>query len=805
MKPTVDLFLKVIGVVVALLSIPVQADVLTDFTEQVEPILLRSCVECHGGTEPEARLDLSGPVTVAEFHRHREQWYRVLERVESGSMPPPDAAALSEGERETLLAWGRGPLTTMLAAEQRANGRSRMRRLSRSEYAATVEDLFGFRPGVRPILPDDGRVDGFDKTADAVPFSPAGADGYVKLAEAIVSEALKPRPADLGRHHATAHPSEESKGHILELPQGWMVSFNSDLTSGPLRGFKPRVPGRHRLRIHCYGYQTDAPLPFGVYKGPGGYPQILELVDVLDAPPGGPAVVETEIYFRTSGNGDLARGGDSFRLVPLGLGVPVPKNHQASECAGPGLALLGVDIDEPEWPPPQIQAMFAGLSTETMAALRKPAHAVDRVAQRAANLAELDALFRRVAPRFYRRDLSAEERADLERIVAAAHDTAEPPRNPVAAALEAGLTALLTAPEFLCLITYPGRLDEFALASRLSYFLWNSCPDEQLFQVAREHRLSDPVVLAAQTTRMLADPKSDRFVKEFCDQWLGLWGIDSTTPDKDVYPEYDELLRFSSLAETRATLRTIIDENRSVVDLVAPDWALVNQRLAQHYGLPEVQGVNLQRIELAAGSFYGGVWTQSAPMKVTANGTITSPIKRGLWVAERLLGVRIPPPPSNIDPVVPDTRGATTLREQLALHSGQGSCRACHARFDAYGFALESFDVTGGFRNRYRIPEPAAVASGRLWRHGPEVDASGTTPDGEGFADIRDLRGMIAANPEMLARGVARHLVTYATGAPATPADDPVLDAIVREAAANGYGFASLVQAVVQSDVFRHK
>jgi hypothetical protein len=817
MQSTSVLTILVLVFALVLLPSATSADVLSDFTARVEPILRRHCVECHGGTEPEARLDLSGPRTVEEFQRQREQWYRVMERIESGSMPPPDATPLAAAERDAVLSWGRGAFTTMLAEAQRANGRSRIRRLSRSEYAATIEDLFGFRPGVRPILPDDGRVDGFDKIADAVPFSAASADGYVRLADAIVTEALKPRPKDLGRHRAIARPSEESKGHILELPDGWMVSFNSDLTSGPLQGFKPRVPGRHRLRIQCYGFQTDTPLPFGVYAGPGGYPQILELVEILDAPPGGPAVVEAEIYFRTSGNGDLTRGGDTFRLVPLGLGVPVPKNHQASECTGPGLALQGVDIEEPEWPPPQIQSMLDCMSAETVVALRKFPHAVDPVSLRAACVADLTTLFRRVAPRFFRRDLTAEEWTAVEQVVVAAYDAGQPPRNPLAAALEAGLTALLTAPEFLCLITEPGRLDDFALASRLSYFLWNSCPDDELLRLARERRLSDPVVLAAQTKRLLADPRSDRFVKEFGNQWLGLWGIDSTTPDKDVYPEYDELLRFSSLLETRATLRTMIDENRSVVDMVAPDWAIVNGRLANHYGFSGVAGVALQRIHLPADSFYGGLWTQPAPMKVTANGTITSPVKRGVWVAERLLGVRIPPPPSNIDPVVPDTRGATTLREQLALHSGQGSCRACHAKFDAYGFALESFDVTGGFRERYRIPDPVAAtrstgAAGqgpgtnpRLWREGPAVDASGTTPQGAAFADIRELRGMIAADPGRLARGVARHLVTYATGAAATPADDPAIDAIVREAAANGFGFASLIHAVVQSDVFRHK
>jgi hypothetical protein len=291
---------------------------------------------------------------------------------------------------------------------------------------------------------------------------------------------------------------------------------------------------------------------------------------------------------------------------------------------------------------------------------------------------------------------------------------------------------------------------------------------------------------------MLKDPKSQRFVKDFTDQWLGLWGIDNTTPDKDLYPEYDDVLKISSAMETQATFRRILDENRSVRDFVAPKWALVNQWLAKHYDLPAVAGFDLREVPLPADSPFGGLWTQSATMKVTANGTSTSPVKRGVWVAERLLGITIPPPPPNVQPVNPDTRGAKTLREQLALHRSQGSCNACHAKFDPYGFALESFDVTGAFRTKYR-------------RGGLPVDTSGATPDGVAFKGVQDLRWQLAKSPERLAFGVTRHLLTYSTGAPTNALDRQAIEQIIAQAKEDDYGLKSLVHGVVQSDLFRTK
>jgi cytochrome c553 len=782
------------------------------FEKAVMPVLAARCVGCHGGDSPEAKLDLSGPRSLDRLAREVETWFQVMERIEAGSMPPEEAEPLDELQKKAVVDWARGPLTKHLAAVQKREGRAQSRRLSRDEYSFTILDLFGFTPGARQYLPDDGRVDGYDKVADAVPFSAASAEGYLRMAESILTETLKPTPKDGREHVAKAFQSEQSKGHILELPEGWMVSFNTDLNSGPIRGFQPRVPGVHRFKFHVYGYQTDVPLPFAVYAGPGGFPQVLEIVKVLEAPPGKPSVVEAEVYLHTKGNGDLGAGGDMFRLVPLGLGVPVPKNHQASECKGPGLALLKAEIEEPEWPNAQVRRLLADLSPESMAAMGKPASWFKKNDVRGPFMAEMEATIRRVGPLFLRRDIADGEVKAFVQLAVDRYDAVEPTVNPLKAAFTEVMMTLLTSPDFLCRIEKPGSLDDFTVASRLSYFLWNSCPDEPLLAAARAGRLRKPEGLRKETERMLADPRSSRFVTSFTDQWLGLWGIDNTTPDKDVYPGYEELLRHSGLEETRATFTRMLEKDASVRDFVAPRWALLNERLADHYGIEGVKGADLREVSLPAGSPYGGVLTQSATMKVTANGTVTSPVKRGVWVAERLLGFEIPRPPANIEPISPDTRGATTLREQLALHSQQASCAACHARFDGYGFALESFDVTGRYREKYRVLDhkiaklPPKERRGRqLWKEGLPVDATGTTPDGKKFSDIRDLRAMLAADPAQLARGVTRHLLTYATGAAATPVDDPAIEAIVKSAAASDYGLRSLVHAVVESDAFRSK
>lgn len=781
------------------------------------------CVSCHGAKEPAAGVNLAGAWSSEKFVVEQDLWFRVREQLQSEAMPPIEAKQPSAAEYAAARAWMNDDFIAALRAKQQAEGRSKIRRLTRSEYTNTIEDLFGIRPLVERNLPPDGRIDGYDKVAAALPLSSEGSLGYFQMAEELLRTIMRsaPRPkrplpdgsvppdenAEANRTtRVPAFQSEQSKGHILELPDGWMVSFNSDTTSGPMK-FNCKVPGLHKIRLHVYGYQTDKPLPFGLYViKAGGLTQELELVRVLEAPPGKPTVLETEIYLQPP---------HGLRLIPFGLGVPVPKNHQAGECRAPGLAFQWMEDVAPTTPHLGYEFLTADLSDALKSELLVPRRQTVKGAVKPTKPeipAEMRSLlpktFRRIGAALFRRDLNESEIDALTADVAARYDAGEL----FSTAYLDRITEMLTSANFLCVVERPGPLDDFALAARLSYFLVNSAPDAQLLEAARGGKLRDPKVLAAETDRLLNDPKSRRFVANFTDQWLGIRGIDDTTPDQKLYPEYarNELLKHASVYETRDSFGRMLDENLSVRDFVAPQWAIVNEPLAQLYGLPDVHGADMRLVKLPADSPHGGFWTQSAVLKVTANGSYTSPVKRGVWMAERLLGNVIPPPPPDVGAVDPDTRGAKTLREQLALHSKEGSCKACHARFDPYGFALESFDVTGAFRTNYRVLHLETSAAAQRtrqpqWREGLPVDCSGATPDGKSFADIRELRTILAADPQQLARGVTRHLITYATGARPTALDDDAVEAIVLRSKADDFGLRSLIHALVQSPLFQSK
>jgi hypothetical protein len=803
-----------------LLSVAMTASAVEDagaaFQSRVQPLLTTYCTACHGVEKQKARISFAGPRTSERLAAEKDLWFRVLEQLDSHAMPPEEKKQPSERERATLVGWVRGDYTEMLLARQRKEGRSRLRRFSRNEYANTIQDLFGIRPTVGVDLPIDGRVGGYDKVAAALPLSASGAAGYFRMAEEQLKWVLRPLPKhqpatnlvtdfDPRRSvHAAAMESGQSPGHTLKLDDGTMVSFNSDLNSGRLDYPGARTPGLHRVRFSIYGYQTDKPLTCGIYAGhTDAYPQLVDLVGVVEAPPGKAAVVEAEIYLRTREFNDVGPISDKVRIVPFGIGVQVPKNSQASLCKGPGLAVQWMEIEEPERPLIGDRWLTADLPKALDDELRaNPQVGLNgkgngpqaKSTSREQFLSVMLATFRRIGSRLYRRDLTRAELEPLMDDLARQIDAGAP----LAAVFLDHVTELMTAPEFLCVVEAPGQLSDFALASRLSYFLWSSTPDEALLDLARKGKLRDPKTLREQTERLLGDAKAKRFVDDFTDQWLGLRALDDTTPDSKLYPEYNDFIKLSSRMETRAFFRRMLSEDLSVRMLVASPWVLVNDQLAGLYGIPGVEGAQLRQVALPESSPYGGLWTQSAVMKVTANGTATSPVKRGVWVVERLLGMPIPPPPSDIKPVDPDTRGAKTLREQLALHSSKGSCTACHAKFDPYGFALESFDVTGRYRTAYR------EAKDQGWRDGLPVDCSGKAPDGRTFTGIAELRRMLAAQPEPLARGMARHLVTYATGAPVGALDQPAIEALVKGVGGE-FGLRSLVHAVVQSELFRWK
>jgi Protein of unknown function (DUF1592)/Protein of unknown function (DUF1588)/Protein of unknown function (DUF1585)/Protein of unknown function (DUF1587)/Protein of unknown function (DUF1595)/Planctomycete cytochrome C len=379
----------------------------------------------------------------------------------------------------------------------------------------------------------------------------------------------------------------------------------------------------------------------------------------------------------------------------------------------------------------------------------------------------------------------------------------------------AGYTAIICSPGFLYLEETPGRLDDSAVASRLAYFLWNSAPDAALLARAQRGELRRPEVLRTETERLLNDPKSRRLVEAFLDYWLELRKQDATTPSNTLYPDYylDEALAEAALDESRMFFTELLQKDLPARNVINSDFTYLNERLAEHYGIRGVAGAAMRRVALPADSVRGGVMTQAMVLKVTANGTTTSPVIRGKWLSERILGRHVPAPPAAVPAVDPDTRGAVTIRQQLERHRADESCAVCHTKIDPQGFALESFDVMGAWRDRYRgdakdkLPEVGLGKNGWAFdfHYALPVEAQGQLPDGQTFKDVREFKRLILRDEAQIARNLARQLAVYATGSPVRFSDRAVIEGILGEAKGRQYGVRSLIHAIVQSDLFLNK
>ena len=405
-------------------------------------------------------------------------------------------------------------------------------------------------------------------------------------------------------------------------------------------------------------------------------------------------------------------------------------------------------------------------------------------------------------PHAFRRDVSASEIEPYLKLLQTRLDA----KDCFEDAMRRVYVAVLTSPEFLFL---PKPSDDEALAARLAYWLWNGPPDDALLAAARDRTLRQPAILRTQVERLLADPRAERFTRDFARQWLELGRLDETNPDPLLYPEYRFLLGQGVAEETPAFLRELIMQDQPAHSLVKPGFAMLTQRLAEHYGISGVVGVETRKVTLPADSLRGGLLGQAAIHKLTANGTTTSPVKRGVWVSDRLLDAPAPPPPPGISAVDPDTRGATTIREQLTKHRTDPNCAACHAKIDAPGFALEAFDPVGGLRARYRsngqgdLPSEKGRTDWKVeYKLGPAVDASGELRDGRSFRTTAQFVELIAADDEKLARAFVAHLARYATGTEVTFADRAEIRRIVAQTKERGYGLRALIHALAQSPLF---
>jgi hypothetical protein len=497
------------------------------------------------------------------------------------------------------------------------------------------------------------------------------------------------------------------------------------------------------------------------------------------------------------------------------------------EYIGPGLLIEWLKIEGPvgEWPPKSYTSLFAdvplkarsvakaeaeGKKPPTIPAVRSEyAWNADPLVPASAKPKEdAERLIRSFLPRAFRRPVPEELQKQFVARVHAKLDAGYTFLD----AMVYGYKAVLTSPHFLLLVESGPKLDDYAIASRLSYFLWSTHPDDELLALAAKGELAKPAVLRAQVERMLKSPKAARFTENFVGQWLDLRKIDATIPDPQLYGDFDGTLLWAMPQETRMFFDEVLKNDLSLLEFVDSDWSMLNERLAKHYGIPGIEGNTLRKVKLTTGSHRGGVITQAAVLKVTADGTRTSPVLRGKWVLEKIIGKPPAPPPPDVPSIEPDIRGATTIRQQLDKHRNIAACASCHVHIDPPGFALENFDPIGGWRDFYRASTRTKAGivnipgyTGRPFWRGPDVEHGGETHDGKKFQSIDDYKKLLLADKEQLARNLTEKLLVYATGADIQYADREVVEQIVAGLKTKNYGFRTLIHDVVQSRVFVNK
>jgi len=733
----------------------------------------------------------------------RTSWRKVLEQLAAESMPPKDQPRPTEADVRAATEGINRRLTAAEIQRRASQGRVVLRRLNRIEYENTVCDLLGVTTSLRDLLPPDMSADGFDNVGDAQHTSLFLLESYLNAAEVALNLAIAnaPQPPVTAKRYLLRdqHQVKRTTEQVFRHVDDTVVLFSSSAwQSVSLSEFYPPHRGRYRFRISASGFQSEAkPVTYRVDAGLMLMTGKPHLVGYFDAPADTPSVVEFV---------DHLEPRNTIRISPYGLASAQAVNKVGADTYdGPGLAIEWVEVEGPlhdVWPPESHRRLFGDLPRTAVPIYNQR----DRVEVASENpAADAERILRDFARRAFRRRVTDD---DVQPFLQLVTDKLAEGRS-FEQAVRAGLAAIMTAPGFLYLHEEPGPLDDFALASRLSYFLWSTTPDQELLTLAEEERLHQPATLRAQVERMLKHPQSRAFTENFVGQWLGLRDIDFTIPSHILYPEFDDLLKVSMVREAELFFAELLQHDLSLLNLVASDFTMLNGRLARHYGIPGVDGWEFRRWPLPPDSHRGGVLTMAGVLKVTANGTQTSPVTRGAWVMDRILGTPPPKPPENIAALEPDTRGSTTIRDQLAKHRQLESCASCHVSIDPPGFALESFDVIGGFRDHYRTSSRGTPVSrdGRKmpYLQGPKVDPADVLADGRRFSDIDELKQLLLTDKDQIARALTVKLVTYATGGAPETIDRPQIDAIVSGVRDKDYGLQSLIHEIVQSDLFRCK
>jgi hypothetical protein len=757
-------------------------------------------LKCHSGEDPKGDLSLEPLLSGAGDSKALPAlWRSGLEKIETGEMPPKSKPRPTADEKRTAVDW----LHEKILAEKPrgTEGRVVLRRLNRAEYENTVRDLLGVTVRVQDLLPPDSPAGGFDNVGEALHTSSFLLERYLEAADEALNQAIaNGAQPKVQKQHVTLNEAYQVKQNSEQVfrkgPAGRItMSSSSGWQAATLFWLEQR--GRYRFRLSVQAEQSGGkPVVFSAHTGGGYEGAKWELADYFDAPADAPKVIEFEAFMEPR---------MSLTIRPYGLATAqqIEKSGKP-HWDGPGLGVDWVELEGPlnnSWPPPSHERLFAGLKRAPAGSQNYGPRMEVQPNDAVADAARILSAFAR---RAFRRPVKEEELAPFSALAAKRMSQG----STFEQAVRAGLAAVMTSPSFLFLHESPGPLDDFALASRLSYFLWSSMPDDELLSLAEKGKMREAAVLRAQVDRMLQSPKAAAFTENFTGQWLRLREIDFTEPS-GLYPEFDDMLKVSMVREVHQFFSELLRQDLSLTHFLASDFSMLNGRLAKHYGIPGVDGWTFRRVALPPGCHRGGLLTMAAVLKVTANGTNTSPVLRGAWVLDRILGRPPKPPPPDAGTIEPDTRGATTIREQLAKHRRIESCAKCHRHIDPPGFALESFDVIGGWREHYRSTANGkeVVIDGRKMHYlqGPAVDPSGETPDGRRFSGIDEFKQLLLAEPDVFARALTVNLLTYATGGLVEATDQRGVTTILEKTKTKGWAFRSLLHEIVQSPLFLRK
>lgn len=739
--------------------------------DDIQPLMQKYCYECHGNGKKKGGVKLDGPGDIKSIMNGAEDWLTVVEVMDLGLMPPEKKPQPTAEEKLTIQEWVKEASEYYPEDAAPDPGWYTIHRLNRSEYRNTMRDLLGIDPAKHDLaahLPSDDTGYGFDNIADVLSMSPLQLEMFLDSAEDAIelalgsSEQLKPRAIrKLERSQLGA--DLDGGGHHL-----W--------TMGTVSGrHKFTEAGTYEISARVYGDQADGIGPkIELYVGD----QVIKTFDVTATPRDKEQIVTGQIELKPGKHevgvrftNDEVINGQDRNLYVASISVLFSRQPSRGDIRDEIFFIKPTADDKGN----RLPGVEGGKRiTETQAARQ---------------------IIERFATRAFRRPADTGEVAALTRLYRESKKQGDDHES----AVRLALTATLVSPNFLYRpIANPKPhdpafnyvLNDYELASRLSFFLWSSMPDDRLLDLARAKQLRKPDVLAKQVRRMLSDSRADAFVENFAGQWLLLRKLDGLEMDPQKFPSFDRDLREAMRSEAEYFFADVVRNNRSVITFLDSDRTFVNQELADHYGIRGVRGDDFQMVTLPKDSPRGGVLTMAATLTVTSHATRTSPVKRGDYVLGQLMGSAPPPPPPDVPPleIATEEVGAEkSLREQLAAHVADPNCAVCHKRLDPIGLAMENFDAIGVWRDR---------------EQGKPIDASGELPGGVTFNGPVELKAAMLQRQDEFVENLAKKMLTYAVGRGTEPFDRPTIKKIVQKVEIEDYRMQSLIGAIVLSDAF---